>query len=314
MPKIKTAVVGAGYLGRFHAEKYARLADSDLRAVVDIDAERASAIAAEHDTEALTDYRGLLGKVDAVSIVVPTSLHFDIASAFLEHGTHVLVEKPVTTTVEQAEELIELARRGQRVLQVGHLERFNAAMLNLDRYLTRPVFIESHRLAPFKPRGTDVSVLLDLMIHDIDIILNVVRSDLESIDASGAAVLSNAIDIANARLVFASGCVANVTASRISAKTERKMRVFQEDAYLSVDLHQRVLSVSRKTDGEMFPGVPNIETTREEFEDSDALKTEIESFLQAVRTGSDPLVSGEDGKRALQTATEIGRLVGGSGI
>ena len=309
MPTITTAVIGSGYLGKFHAEKYAELPQSKLIAVVDTDLSTAQAVGDRFGAEALSDYRDLLGRVDAVSIVVPTSLHFEVARAFLSHGSHVLVEKPITTTTEQAQELIELAGTYQRILQVGHLERFNNAMLDLDRFLHQPLFIESHRLAPFKPRGTDVSVVLDLMIHDIDIVLTIVNSRLKHIDASGVPVLSNAVDIANTRLLFANGCVANVTASRVSMKTERKMRIFQPDAYISMDFQEQVLTVHRKGKGEMFPGIADIELEQIRYESGDALKTEIELFIKAITQGSPPLVSGEDGKQALQAAIQITKLL-----
>ncbi len=309
MSKITTAVIGTGYLGKFHAQKYAQLPHSELLAVVDNNPQTARSIADQHGVKALTDYRELLGEVEAVSIVVPTSLHFEVAQAFLEHGSHVLVEKPITATVEQAQKLTDLARAQQRVLQVGHLERFNKAILDLDSFLHQPLFIESHRLAPFKPRGTDVSVVLDLMIHDIDIILTIVGSPLAKIEANGAAVLSDAVDIANARLQFENGCVANVTASRISLKTERKMRIFQLDAYLSVDFQNRELAIHRKGQGEMYPGIPDIDSKQMRYEEGDALKTEIELFLKAIEEGSEPIVSGEDGKQALQAAIEITRML-----
>lgn len=309
MSKIHTAVIGVGYLGRFHAEKYAQLEDSELVAVVDVDRDVAEEVATRYNVEALTDYRALLDRVEAVSIVVPTSFHFEIAKAFIEHGSHVLVEKPITTTVSQAEDLITLAKAHGKILQVGHLERFNAALLNLDKLRDQPVFIETHRLARFDPRGTDVSVVLDLMIHDIDIILNLVDSDLVRIDATGASILSDAVDIANTRLLFASGCVANVTASRVSMKTERKMRLFQKNSYVSIDFQNRVLTVHRKGAGEMFPGIPNIDSEQTTFEDGDALNTEIALFLNAIRSGGQPIVSGEDGKRALETAIKITELL-----
>jgi predicted dehydrogenase len=311
MSRITTAVVGVGYLGKFHAQKYAKVPESQLLAVVDVDPHAAQAAVRAADVRALTDYRELLGRVDAVSIVVPTRLHYEVARDFLSHGSHVLLEKPMTSTLDEAQDLIDLARRHRRILQIGHLERFNNAILDLDRVLDRPLFIETHRLAPYKPRGTDVSVVLDLMIHDIDIILNIVRSDLARLDASGVPVLSDAVDIANARLVFKNGCVANVTASRVSQKTERKMRVFQHDAYISIDFQDRVLSVHRKGSGEMFPGVPKIENEQFRYEDGDALRTEIELFLKAIRENAEPVVSGEDGKRALETAIRITDLVTG---
>jgi len=309
MPTLRTAVIGVGYLGRFHAEKFAMLPQSELVAVADSRKESAAEVANRLGVDAVTDYRDLLGRVDAVSIVVPTRSHFPIARDFLGHDTHVLIEKPMTSTVEEASDLIDLARVKGRVLQVGHLERFNNAILDLDRVLDRPMFIESHRLAPFKPRGTDVSVILDLMIHDIDIILNMVGTNLDRIDASGVPVLSDEVDIANARLVFENGCVANVTASRISMKSERKMRIFQHDAYISVDFQDRVLSIHRKGSGEMFPGIPDIDSEQTRHEDGDTLRTEIDHFLHAAIEGREPLVTGEDGKRALAAAMRITELL-----
>ncbi len=310
MDPVRTAVIGVGYLGKFHADKYALLPDSELIAVADADADTAAAIAAKHGVRALADYRELLGQVDAVSIAVPTRLHHEVARAFLDSGAHVLLEKPVTVTVEEAQELIELAQQRQRILQVGHLERFNSAVLAVEGLLHEPRFIESSRLAPFKPRGTDVSVILDLMIHDLDIIQSIVRSPLAHIDASGARVLSQDIDIANARLQFENGCVANVTASRISMKSERRMRIFQPDAYIGIDFGEKKLTVHRKGDGEMYPGVPEITSEERVFEQSDALKAEIAAFLHSIRTGAPAVVSGEDGRRALETALAVGRALG----
>jgi len=309
MEKMRTAVIGTGYLGRFHAQKYAAIEGSQLVAVADVNAESAQRVAAECRTQATTDYRQLLGKVDAVSVVTPTPTHRVIAAAFLEAGAHVLVEKPITTTVDEATELIAIAERCRRVLQVGHLERFNSAILALDGILTTPRFVESHRLAPFKQRGTDVNVVLDLMIHDIDIIQNIVRSPITSIDAVGSSVFSGELDIANARLRFANGCVANTTASRVSLKTERKLRLFQDDAYLSLDLHQKILTVIRKGEGVGPDGMPQVSIEERSLGDGDALKAEIESFLQAAATGGVPVVSAEDGRRALATAIQITQQV-----
>jgi predicted dehydrogenase len=309
MDTVRTAVIGTGYLGRFHADKYADIEGSELIAVVDLDLAAAQTVAERHGCLATFDYREILDQVDAVSIVVPTSLHHRVARDCLERGIHVLVEKPITSSVEQADELIALAREHGCVLQVGHLERFNAVLLDLDKVLERPLFIESSRLAPFKPRATDVSVVLDLMIHDIDIILDVVDSDIEHLDASGISVLTDAVDIANARLRFANGCVANVTASRISLKSERKIRLFQQDSYISADFQNRVLSVHRKGSGEQFPGVPEIVSDEIAYEDGDALRAEIVDFLECIRSGRRPLVDGEAGRRALSMATRITELV-----
>ena len=227
----------------------------------------------------------------------------------LQSGVHVMLEKPMTTTTEEAQELVDLAKQNNLILQVGHLERFNPAILALDNVLTEPLFIESHRVAPFNPRGADVNVILDLMIHDIDIILDLVGHPLEKIDAKGVSVLSNEIDIANARLEFNNGAVANVTASRAGMKSERKMRLFQHDAYISIDFQNKKLGIHRKGDGELYPGVSNISSEEQVFDQGDALNAEIESFLSCIKSGSRPKVSGEDGLQALHTAIEISKLL-----
>ena len=309
---IRTAVIGVGYLGRFHAQKYAGLPNSHLVGIADPSAAARAAVAAELNVAAHEDYRDLLGKVDAVSIVTPTASHFEVAKAFLEAGANVLVEKPMTVTIAEGESLIEIAARHQRILQVGHLERFNAAVLAVQPTLTVPRFIESARLAPFKHRGTDVDVVLDLMIHDIDLILSIVRSPVVSVDAIGSSVFSKEIDIANARLRFANGCVANATASRVSLKTERKLRLFQDDAYLSLDLQQKILTVIRKGEGVGPDGMPQVAIDEKTYEQGDALKAEIEAFLAAVANGRPPPVTGEDGLLALRTAVSIGEQVANS--
>jgi predicted dehydrogenase len=308
MIKLKCAVIGTGYLGKFHAEKYATLPDCDLVAVVDINEETAQTIAQQHGAKAFTDYTSLLGHVDAVSIVVPTTLHYEVAKDFLNAGAHVLIEKPITTTVEQADELIAIAKEKNLILQVGHLERFNPAVLALDKD-EKPLFIESHRLAPFNPRANDVSVVLDLMIHDIDIILALVNCEVERIDASGTPVLTKGTDIANARITFKNGCVANVTASRISMKLERKMRLFRPSSYASVDFQNRILQKYRTGEKEMFPNVPEIISEEAVFETSDALMVEIEQFVSCIQTGDQPLVTGEAARRALATAIQITQLL-----
>ncbi len=303
--KLRTAVIGVGYLGQFHAEKYAQLPDSELVAVVDTDMNRAAEVAAKVGASPCADYRELLDRVDAVSIVVPTQYHFEVARAFLDRGVHVLLEKPITTTIEEADELIRIADERKAVFQVGHLERFNPVVMALDELLTGPRFIESLRIAPFKPRGTDVNVVLDLMIHDIDIIQHIIDSPVKQVNSIGAPVFTDEEDIANARIQFENGCVANVTASRISLKSERKMRIFQADSYITVDFQNKSLAVFRKGSGEMFPGVPNVAMDQKTFEQGDALKSEIASFLDCIRTGATPVVSGRDGKRALETALMI---------
>jgi predicted dehydrogenase len=309
---MRTAVVGVGYLGRFHAQKYRALAGSELVGVADPSAAARAAVAAELGVPAHADYRELLGRVEAVSIVTPTPLHYAIAREFLEAGAHVLVEKPMTATVAEGERLIEAARHARRILQVGHLERFNAAVQALQPMLAVPRFIESARLAPFKHRGTDVDVVLDLMIHDIDLILSIVRSPVVAVDAIGSSVFSQEIDIANARLRFANGCVANATASRVSLKTERRLRLFQDDAYVSVDLHQKVLTVIRKTGALSADGMPQVDIQETSYDQGDALKAEIEAFLEAAASGGAPPVSGEDGLAALNVAVSIAEQVASS--
>jgi predicted dehydrogenase len=305
MEKIRTAVIGVGYLGRFHAQKYAALSQCELIGVVDTDAEVAARVAAELGTRALMDYRELCGQVDAVSVVTPTDTHAEIAAGLLRAGAHVLVEKPIAQTVAQAQQLIDLARQHGRVLQVGHLERFNPAILAAEPLLSRPRFIECHRLAPFKERGTEVNVVLDLMIHDIDLVQMIVGSPVTTLDAVGTPVFSAEIDIANARLHFENGCVANVTASRVSLKTERKLRVFRDDAYLSIDLHQKILTVIRKRVPPSAMGELPVHIEEQSCAQGDALLAEIQAFLAAVRGEGPVVVSGEDGQRALRTAIAI---------
>lgn len=306
---LQTAVIGVGYLGRFHAQKYAALPQANLVAVADPNAEQAARVAEECGTRAVADYRDILDEVDAVSVVVPTQQHFAVARDCLARGIHVLLEKPMTVTVAEADELIALAKTNGCTLQIGHLERFNAAVQALDGVLATPRFIESHRLAAFNPRGADVNVVLDLMIHDIDIIQTMVRSPLDKIDANGVSVLTSEIDIANARLHFANGCVANVTASRVSMKPQRKMRVFQNDAYISIDFQDKILSVHRKGEKEIFPGIPEITSQESLFESTDAIRDEIVAFLAAISDGTPAPVTGEDGRLALETAIRITELL-----
>ncbi|MFZ9708940.1 MAG: Gfo/Idh/MocA family oxidoreductase [Steroidobacteraceae bacterium] len=309
MDTLRTAVIGAGYLGRFHAQKYASLPGSSLVGVVDPRADAREALARELGVGAFADHRELLGKVDAVSVVTPTPAHHGVAGDFLRAGAHVLVEKPITVTVDEARDLITLAKAAGRILQVGHLERFNPAIVAAGARLAGARFIECQRLAPFKERGTDVNVVLDLMIHDIDIVQSIVGQPIESIDAVGTPVFSGAVDIANVRLRFAGGCVANVTASRVSLKTERKLRVFRDDAYLSIDLQQRILTVIGKRTTPASAGALPVDMSEESFEQGDALREEISDFLRCIREGRPPLVGGEDGLRALETAIRITALL-----
>ncbi len=306
---LKVAVVGVGHLGKWHADKYAASVDCELVAVVDTDIELASSIAAKHGAQAYSDHREILPLVDAISLVVPTSLHYKIGREFLEAGIHCLIEKPVTETVSEADELIEIARRKGLVLQVGHIERFNSVMLGITEHLHEPQFLESTRLAPFTLRATDVSVILDLMIHDIDIILDLVASPISRISASGISVLSDTIDIANARIEFENHCVANVTASRISRKRERKLRIFQKDTYISADFQDKILALNRKGETDNVEGYKDISHEELNFEDNDALNLEVLDFIDAIKTGRRPTVDGEDGRRALATAIAITKQI-----
>jgi predicted dehydrogenase len=306
---LRTAVIGVGYLGRFHAQKYAQLSGSKLIAVVDADAQAAAKVGAEVGAPALQDYRQILDQVDAVSLAVPTPLHHSIGRELLARGVHLLIEKPIATSVAEAKELVTLAKANNCTLQVGHLERFNPAIVAAASRLKKARFVESHRLAPFKQRGADVSVVLDLMIHDIDLIQELVGAPIESIDAVGASVFSGEIDIVNARLRFQGGCVANTTASRISLKQERKIRIFQDDAYLSIDMQQKILTVIRKKNAAPVESPAQVSIEEESFEQGDALRDEIEAFLKAVREKSMPVVTGEDGLRALETALKITEMV-----
>jgi len=303
---LRAAVIGAGYLGNFHAQKYAALDDAQLVGVVDVDPARAAQVAQRVGAPAYGDYRELLGAIDVASIVVPTEAHHEVARACLEAGVHILVEKPVTRTVEEAQELVQLAAKRGLVFQVGHLERFNPAILAVRDQITRPLFIESDRLAVFKPRGTDVNVVLDLMIHDIDLILSLTRSDITDVRSSGFKVLTEAVDIANARIEFADGCVADVNSSRVSQQSLRKLRIFQPDLYVSIDCEKfHVRTVRKEGPAPAAGGMPRIVSSEQQFEKADPLLAEIRSFLDTVRCGREPAVSGEDGRRALEVALKI---------
>ena len=300
---IAAAVVGVGYLGKFHAEKYAASEKVKLVAVVDADEKRANEIGASVGTEALTDYRSLFRRVQCVSIAVPTRFHYRVARDFIEAGIDVLVEKPLTADIAEARELVEAAKAKGVILQVGHLERFNPAIRRLEGIIREPKFVECHRLAPFVERGTDVDVVLDLMIHDIDIIASLVRSPVERVEAVGVAVLTDKPDIANARIKFANGCIANVTSSRVSLKRERKIRFFQPDAYISIDYDQRRAQIYHKP----APGAGWLDIRAEniEIKDGDALADEIDSFIECVRARTVPVVGGADGLKALEIASMI---------
>ena len=302
---LRVGVVGVGYLGKFHAEKYASMDDVDLVGVVDINPAAANKVADQMGTIAYINHTELIGQVDAVSVVVPTSKHFKVARDYLKNGIDVLIEKPMTTTLEEADELVAIAESQDLIIQVGHLERFNQAVVALKGILKKPMFIESHRLSLFSDRATDVSVVLDLMIHDIDLISNFAQSELTSAHAAGVPVVSNEVDIANARLEFESGCVANVTASRISIKNERKTRLFQKDCYISVDFIEQNITVIRKK-GDNRPGViPGMDIQQLSFAHGDALEDELKAFVQSVKDRSRPQVDGRVGRDALRIALNV---------
>jgi len=302
---LKVAVIGVGHLGKWHADKYAASPDCKLLAVVDNNLQGAEQIAQKHGAQAYSNYHDILSQVDAISLAVPTSLHYKIARDILEAGIHCLIEKPITETLEDASTLIEISRQNKLVLQIGHIVRFNRLMIDIDELLQGPRFIEATRLAPFTSRATDVNVIFDLMIHDIDIILNLIDNPIQHISASGMTVLSDTTDIANARIEFENHCVANITASRISQKREQKLRIFQKNAYISADLQHKILSISRKGKTDNEAGIKGITHEERKYEDNDALNLEILDFITAIKTGRRPKVSGEDGKRALETAIAI---------
>lgn len=303
--KIRAGVVGAGYLGRFHAEKYAAQEDVILVGVVDMDSTRAREVASSVGAWALTDYRELFGRVDCVSIAVPTQHHYAVAKDCLECGIDVLVEKPLTATAAEGRALVELAMHHRRILQVGHLERFNPALRSLAGILAAPRFIECQRIAPFVERGADVDVVRDLMIHDLDVVLSIVRSPVVSIEAFGVPVLTAEPDMANARLRFESGCIADITASRVAMKRERKMRIFQPDTYLVVDYGEKRIRICRREKGGGEHGLPHITLEEREVSGEDPLEEEIRDFIQSVRERREPVVSGREGLQALEMAERI---------
>lgn len=317
--KIRIGVVGVGHLGSLHAKMFSEIQEVEFKGVFDINEEKAHSIASEFGVKPYQTYSDLLGDVDAVSIATPTSTHCEVASAALVRKVHAFIEKPLTETVEEADRLVQLANENNVKVQVGHVERFNPALLALEKYNLDPMFVESHRLAQFNPRGSDVAVVLDLMIHDIDIILTLVRSPVETIDANGVAVVSESVDIANTRIKFKNGCVANVTASRISQRKMRKMRLFQRNAYISIDFSECTAEVFRLVDaadgfesatmllGQIDAGMHkrNIVHEQPEIKPINALKYELEHFVRAIRTGEQPIITAEDGRRALQVAQQI---------
>ncbi len=298
---LRVGVVGVGYLGKLHARIYAAMPDVELVGVVDVDANAARDIAAHHGCTAYTDANKLIGEVDAVSIVVPTSAHLEVARPFLENGIHMLMEKPLAPSIEEGQKLVELADRADVIFQVGHIERFNAGVMMLAEQAMNPRFIEVHRLGPFVARATDVDVVTDLMIHDIDIVMELVKSPLKNVAATGIPVVTDHVDIANARLEFENGAVANVTASRVSNKKFRRIRIFGDAHYYGLDYIEQKLEISyaqKSADGEW----PKIVNQSVDIQPRPPLDTELEHFVRSVRTGQPPLVTGRVGLEALRVA------------
>ncbi len=304
--KLRVAVIGVGHLGEYHVQKYKAIPNVELVGVVDANPDRADEIAGRYEIAAYTDHEKILGMVDAVSLAVPTEMHFEVAKDILSKGVHLLIEKPITYEIEPANIMVAMAREKGLVFQVGLVERFNPAVVKMESLLNKPVFLESHRMNEFTTRGIDVDVVLDLMIHDLDIILHNVQSEIREVHAVGMSVITGKTDIANARIVFEDGTVANLTASRVSSQTLRKIRVFQPDAYFSVNCLKREISVIR-LDSEVknLNDFPRLTPDKTKFTGEDPLADEISSFVKAVVNGSDPVVSGDDGRRALKVALGI---------
>jgi predicted dehydrogenase len=305
MNKLRVGVVGVGHIGSNHARLYAEISSAQFTAVYDLDLGRGNAIGRKFNAVTTKSLNEFIKMVDAASVATPTNTHYEVGRSLLAHRKHLLIEKPITDNTGQAAELVELAARKGLILQVGHVERFNPVLSALEKHLTHPRFIEAHRLSPYPDRSTDIGVVLDLMIHDLEIILHFVRSSVKSIDAVGVPVLSRGEDIANARLRFENGCVANVTSSRISPEQMRKIRVFQEDAYLSLDYQNQSGEIYRRAGG-------RITRDRVEIEREEPLKRQLTSFIECARSGREPRVSGSQATVALELAVEITKRISAS--
>ncbi|RKY91307.1 MAG: gfo/Idh/MocA family oxidoreductase [Ignavibacteriae bacterium] len=319
MKKLKVGVIGTGHLGRFHTKMFTEIENCELVSIYDSNSEQAKNVSEEYKVTAVNSIDELIDKVEAVSIAAITSAHYEIAKQCFEKDIHVFVEKPITATIPQAEELVKISNEKNLNLQVGHIERFNPALVSMEKYMLEPKFIQTDRLAQFNPRGTDVAVVLDLMIHDIDIILSLVKSDVKDVQANGVAIVSDNLDIANARIQFENGAVANVTASRISQKKMRKMRIFQQDGYIALDFVTGVAELFRLMPidsedspsyiplGELGVGDKKRKLVYEQPKQKEinALKYELQLFINSVLNNEKPVVSGEDGLRALKVAEII---------
>lgn len=305
MSELRAAVVGAGRLGALHARKYAVMPGVKLHWVADLDSARAGEVAAQTGAAPLTDYRDLAGKADLATVASPGVTHHAIARTLMESGIDVLLEKPMATTLEQARELAEVAQRTGRILQIGHLERFNPAVVRLRSILRSPRFIECHRLAPFTERGTDVDVVLDLMIHDLDLVLSVTQAAPVSVEAVGVAVLTDSVDVANARIRFGDGLIANLNTSRVASRRERKIRFFQPDAYISVDYEARRIQIYRKSPPPPGVSYPTISAEQIDLGEADPLMDEVAGFVESVRTRGTPAVTAADGLRVMELSERV---------
>ena len=306
MSKVKIAVIGIGYLGEFHAQKYKANKDADLIGVVDTNKQRSEEISNKIGVKSYNDYKSIIDQVDAVSIVVPTNLHYKIAKFFIENKKHVLIEKPFASNTAEARKLKNISENNQTILQIGHLERVNKAFVELKDKVKNPLFIECNRISPFKIRGTEVDVIMDLMIHDLDIIMSINKSKIKNIHASGISVLTNKTDIANARIVFEDNCVCNLSSSRISDKIERKMRVFQKNSYFSLDYQNSSLGTYKKIKNK---NAISIEKKEKSFPQNDSLKDEIDSFVKCIKNNKKAVVDASDGLNALTYALKISNLI-----
>ncbi|MDA9181205.1 Gfo/Idh/MocA family oxidoreductase [Gammaproteobacteria bacterium] len=306
MSKVKIAVIGIGYLGEFHAQKYKANKNADLIGVVDTNKQRSEEISNSIGVKSYNDYKSIIDQVDAVSIVVPTNLHYKIAKFFIENKKHVLIEKPFASNTAEARKLKKISEKNKTILQIGHLERFNKAFVELKDKVKNPLFIECNRISPFKIRGTEVDVIMDLMIHDLDIIMSINKSKIKNIQASGISVLTSKTDIANARIVFEDNCVCNLSSSRISDKIERKMRVFQKNSYFSLDYQNSSLGTYKKIKNK---NAVSIEKKEKSFPQNDSLKDEIDSFVKCIKNNKKAVVDASDGLNALTYALKISNLI-----
>ena len=306
MSKVKIAVIGIGYLGEFHAQKYKVNKNADLIGIVDTNNQRCKEISGKIGVKSYIDYKSIIDEVDAVSIVVPTNLHYKIAKYFIENKKHVLIEKPFASNVSEARKLKKISEKNKVILQIGHLERFNKAFVELKDKVKNPLFIECNRISPFKVRGTEVDVIMDLMIHDIDIIMSLNKSKIKNIQANGISVLTNKTDIANARIIFENNCVCNLSSSRIRDKIERKMRLFQKNSYFSLDYQKSNLDIYKKIKNK---DVVSIKKIQKSFPNNDSLNDEIDSFIKCIKNNKKVVVNASDGLNSLTYALKISNLI-----